>query len=220
MTRTPINEFCVVTPAIRVVSKPENLKKEKTSPIMTPSVYSLNMAAAASSSKKRSLTDMLVETVSRIEKQQEEQQRLIERMIVQQQAVSFDKKHKQEFLPIWDPSSALVKPAPIEPLGEKNPTNFTEAFQQLIRSYTALPTQKKSDVVRQSLQQSLPDVDTLCDLVDTFWQSQSRPPVFAKPDPMHGEGCSCIECPHKLELERIDEFYKEFLSTGANLPPL
>jgi len=31
------------------------------------------------------------------------------------------------------------------------------------------------------------------------------------------ETCSCVECPHKRELERIDEFYKEFLCAGQGL---
>lgn len=40
------------------------------------------------------------------------------------------------------------------------------------------------------------------------------PPNFQNRNNNFNEECSCNECPHKLELERIDEFYREFLSIG------
>jgi hypothetical protein len=84
ITKEEIPGMIVLTPSIKVISKPEQLKKKQPS-------------------KKRSLTDMLVETVSRIEKKQEEQQRLIERMLQQQtdQTTTIDKKQRID--DIWVP---------------------------------------------------------------------------------------------------------------------
>jgi len=61
--------FCYSDP-IKVISKPEQIKKKKPT-------------------KKRTLTDMLVETVTRIEKQQTDQQKLIEKITYSASSFSF-----------------------------------------------------------------------------------------------------------------------------------
>jgi len=35
--------------------------------------------------------------------------------------------------------------------------------------------------------------------------------------PASTEGCNCLDCPHKLELEKIDEFYRDFLASELPL---
>lgn len=67
ITKQEIVGLNLITFPIKVISKPEQLKKRPPS-------------------KKRSLTDMLVETVSRIEKRQDEQQKLIEKVLTVQKS--------------------------------------------------------------------------------------------------------------------------------------
>jgi len=65
LSREELPGISVVTPPIKVISKPEQLKKKQPS-------------------KKRTVSDMLVETMIRIEKKQEEQQQLLDKMMKQQ----------------------------------------------------------------------------------------------------------------------------------------
>jgi len=82
--------YCYSEP-IKVISKPEQIKKKKPN-------------------KKRTLTDMLVETVTRIEKQQTEQQKLIEKLLTQHQASA-------------NASYQFQSQAPVKPLGLMGPPN-------------------------------------------------------------------------------------------------
>ncbi len=78
ITREEIPGLAAISSPIKVISKPEQLKKRQPS-------------------KKRSLTETLVETINRIERKQEEQQKLIERLIQQQSeqtVVALEKKQK------------------------------------------------------------------------------------------------------------------------------
>src|SRR5689334_4867362 len=75
--------------AIKVISKPEQLKKRPPS-------------------KKRTLNDMLVETITRIEKRQEEQQALIEKVL-----------NQQMILPINPPQPSVSTTQTSEPVPKK-----------------------------------------------------------------------------------------------------
>jgi len=213
ITREEIPGMCLLTPAIKVISKPEQLKKRQPS-------------------KKRTLTDLLVDTVNRIEKKQEDQQRLIERMLSQQSqplvvpAQVVDKRQKVDDTPasFW------------EELPEKNEAKakelpeFEESFVHLLKAYTAMKAEEKPETIRKLIRNSSGrDTERLSELLDLFWtEGLQKEPSFGgrtrfannnsnmnKPDE---DGCSCADCPHKLELERIDEFYKEFLSSGVSVP--
>lgn len=208
ITREEIHGMTLLTPSIKVISKPEQLKKKQPS-------------------KKRSLTDMLVETVSRIEKKQEEQQRLIERMMQQQteQANSIEKKQKVEDLwPLAENSSISGK------LVEKQVSDFDEALLTLVKSYNAIQSQEKKESVSRMLRESSEkDTERLSELIEIFWtEGLHKESPFSKRPKLHPstnvpstneEGCGCVECPHKLELERIDEFYREFLTSGVATMP-
>jgi len=207
ISRDEIPGMTLLTPSIKVISKPEQLKKKQPS-------------------KKRSLTDMLVETVSRIEKKQEEQQRLIERMMHQQteQASTIDKKQKVEDLP-WGTLPELHVG------GEKNDNkqlvDFEDAFVNLIKAYSGMQSQDKSETIRRVIRNSSSkETERLSEIIDLFWtEGLRKEPSFVKKSQghkistsiLHQDGCSCVECPHKQELERIDEFYKEFLSSGVGI---
>jgi len=96
--------FCYSDP-IKVISKPEQIKKKKPT-------------------KKRTLTDMLVETVTRIEKQQTDQQKLIEKLLTQHQA-----------------SHSFQSQAVVKPIGQPNERNETNG---LTFTWEALPAQQSA----------------------------------------------------------------------------
>jgi len=216
ITKEDYAGLCLNTFPIKVISKPEQLKKR-------------------APSKKRTLTDMLVETVTRIEKKQEEQQRYLEKMMTQQASVSINmpipavqtsKKQKIEELTFWDAITSDAQQK--EKLASKESVpDFEEAFATLIKTYTGMKSEEKPETIRKLIRNSSTrDTERLSELLDLFWTEGllkersfgSRPTPSSTSSGSTQEGCCCNECPHKLELERIDEFYKEFLSSGVSLP--
>jgi len=211
LTQEEIPGMCVLTPSIKVISKPEQLKKKQPT-------------------KKRSLTDMLVETVSRIEKKQEEQQKLIERMMQQQteqttissSTISFDKKQKVDE-PLWNITELQVESDKPSSLDKQD---FEDAFATLIKSYNAMQPEEKPETIRRLIRNSSTmETERLSEMLDLFWaEGLQKEPAFAGKKSarermalLPQDGCSCTDCPHKQELERIDEFYKEFLSSGVGV---
>jgi len=195
------NEFVpsvsVLSDPIKVISKPEQLKKRKPS-------------------KKRTLTDLLVDTVTRIEKQQHEQQKLIERLVER------------------GPVSGLGLPAPIllesihpperswEAKGNSD-ADFETAFASFITAYNGLPHDERPEKIRKLIRtNSAQETEQLTELVDMFTAEGLQQGVGSEISAGQQGGCHCQNCPHKQELLRIDDFYKEFLTSpilGDNVPP-
>jgi len=198
--------FCYSEP-IKVISKPEQIKKKKPN-------------------KKRTLTDMLVETVTRIERQQTDQQKLIEKLLSQHQAAanaSFQFQSQERVKPIlsgnemnftWE-AIPSQQPAPKEPSPD-SVHDFESSFAAFIASYNALSQEEKPEKIRKIIRtSSTRDTERLSEMIDLFTSeglqqdigSEVRPPSFST------HSCSCASCPHKQELVRIDDFYKDFLSS-------
>jgi len=247
ITKEEIPGLFLYTFPIKVISKPEQLKKRPPS-------------------KKRTLTDMLVETITRIEKKQEEQQTLIERVLNQQlmmpisyssvppQQSSFlssemespsikKRKHDLFWDAMTDPSDKLFDPIPSsssssssssypkEKDGKKETVDFESAFSSMLKSYNLMTQEEKPETIRKMVRNtSSRETERLSELLDLFWtegllkersygSNTNTNPNSSIHIGNSGEGCTCAECPHKVELERIDDFYKEFLHTGVQLPP-
>lgn len=209
ITHEEIAGLTLLSPPVKVISKPEQLKKRQPS-------------------RKRTMTDMLVETVSRIEKKQEDQQQLIERILLQQtdHVGVAEKRQKTAELALWE-IVPTANTASSEGKKEDAPA-FEEAFCNLIRAYNKMESEEKPETIRKLIRNSSSrDTERLSELLDLFWTEglQKEPAFGDRPNNerpgMIGskeDGCNCPECPHKQELERIDEFYKEFLSGGVNTP--
>jgi len=239
VNKEEIGGLGLLTFPIKVISKPEHLKKRQPS-------------------KKRTLTDMLVETVSRIEKKQEEQQRLLEKMFSQQATVpsataaALEKRQKtidQSISAAMSQTQSYWEQLPVvadncgTKDGKKEIPDFEDSFGNLVKSYNSLTGEEKAETIRKMIRtSSTRDTERLSELLDLFWTEglQKEPSFGSKPsardraakdnansnsvtspsNSQTSEGCTCSSCPHKLELERIDEFYKEFLQTGvSNMPP-
>lgn len=113
VTKQDVPNLKVITAPIKVISKPEQLKKRQPAPIPVPSVGVAPVAnlavpinpipanAANNNSKKRTVNDLVIEAVTRIEKQQYEQSNILERIM---QYVALPKQETSpgnswEFLP-------------------------------------------------------------------------------------------------------------------------
>lgn len=279
---------------IKVISKPEQLKKR-------------------APSKKRSLTDMLVETVTRIEKRQEDQQKIIEKVLTAQKntptlanlpssssssnsftpnpsnsnnpnvnsnvapstfasfsplganmnsnnfnpGASYSISNRDDELAFWETflptgTSTSQEGQDVSSVFDRNegkteshpPIEFEEAFGQLVKAYNSLSSEEKPEKIRKLIRNSSSrDTERLSELLDLFWtdgllkehsgfSSRTMGPgttVHSGTGQSNAE-CQCqdvrlellffsfCQCPHKLELERVDQFYKELLTTGMNLP--
>jgi hypothetical protein len=190
---------------IKVISKPEQLKKRKPT-------------------KKRTLTEMLMDTVQRIEQQQQDQHRLIERLLTQQPVPSTASASAQSAGAAGLPDSLPVN-WPSERKAE-GPVDFESAFASFVTSYTSLPYEQKPEKIRRLLRGcSHQDLERFTELIDLFTQEAMQQGMgLPGLDPLSGPTCRCPTCPHRQELMRVDDFYKEFISAptfdaSGDLPP-
>jgi len=189
-TRIPIPGLTLFSSPVKVISKPEQLKKK-------------------APGKKRTLTEMLMETVVRIEKKQEEQQKLLEKLMTEPQPAATRAKVAQE-----DLSSLLDLEVPevVPSKEEAKPLSLEQVFSNMISAYNSLKHEERAEGIRRLVRTSAPqDRERLSELLDLFWEEGLQKDVSRSST---GVGCACGTCPHKAELERIDLFYREFLSSG------
>jgi len=188
------SSFEVISSPIKVISKPKQLKKRR-------------------ATKKRSLNDMLTETIQRIEQQQEMQQQSLE------QLARTRKRQKREFkIPLpnshtcWDgaPSPAFSVSSPPLPTGEDQ---FALSLNDFLAAYSQLATEEKSAKVRRVMRTcSSRDSDNLSEILQHSMNTKTCVHK-KKPEDEENDGCDCGDCPYRLELQKIDEFYKDFLAT-------
>jgi len=183
-----------------------------------------------------------METITRIEQKQEEQQQLLEKMMNQQSTIPMaaaavmEKRQKlvEENCGMWETignndCTSMTKEDKKE---EEEMPDFEESFGELIKAYNQMSAEERPETIRKLIRNSSTrDTERLSELLDLFWTEglQKEPSFGSRSAPRDrptisstssstkdAEGCNCVECPHKLELERIDEFYKEFLSSGIS----
>jgi len=203
-TREELPNLTLFTPSIRVISKPEQIKAKR------------------EPSKKRSMTEVLVATVARIEKKQEEQQQLIERLCSVQPEQA-QKRHKCDF------TQMMWETIPIHHPEEKKELSFEESFVDLLHAFNMMKAEEKPETIRKVVRNSSSrETEKLSEVLDLLYEGMQKEPAgFAnKSQPsitsslVKEEGCTCVDCSHKQELDRIDEFYKEFLSSGTLSAPV
>jgi len=117
------------------------------------------------------------------------------------------------------------------------PDDFEHAFSTFMASFNALPNEDRPTKIRKLIRTtSAREVDQLTEMIDMFFAEglQKQLPLqqglvenldlggrsgngaaVGKGAPM----CHPEECPHKRELARIDEFYKDFLSSAYMTEP-
>jgi len=227
-TREELPSLVAFTPSLKVISKPEQLKHkqlQQTSYHNNNSTQQNNTTASTTppNTKKRNSNELMASTISRIEQKQHEQQRLIQRILQQQSehAQHLQKRQKLEEAHIWEVVEQKQN-------SEKKVKTFEDAFVNLIKAFSGMIADEKPETIRRVVRNtSSRDTEKLSEFLEFAYTERQNEPLLAASTRKNRdsvfsiikeEGCSCYDCPHKQELERIDEFYKEFLSTGLSMP--
>jgi len=179
---------------IKVISKPETLKKK-------------------ASSKKRNLNDLLVESITRIEQQQKEQQKLIEHLIQKSDRVPETLPHQ----PVSLREADLQFPQKYDVTVSSEAEQFEGNFRKFFQSFNSIPADERPVKIRKLIKNfSRPDTEKISELLDLFLVEGllQRSGTVKFPSTTVTRDSSC-NCPHQQELLKIDEFYKDFLTSAT-----
>jgi hypothetical protein len=168
VTKQDVPNLKVVTAPIKVISKPEQLKKRQPAPtpipvipngIPTPAILPIaNIPANTPNNKKRTVNDLVVEAVTRIEKTQYEQNSMLER-IMQYCAMA-----KQEN-PL-NPNTSWELLPPLSKMPRKD-NDFETCFAQLLKSFQSIDPNHRAEKVRRVARGlSLIESEALAEFVD------------------------------------------------------
>ena len=211
MTRQPLSDnlICKSEP-IKVISKPEQVRKRR-----------------KTTDKRRSINDILLESLSRIQKAQEEQQQQLDKLqdtmnSLQQTAIpadvanwlineaqggSLDEKKGWNLPRLWLMLSSV---------GKEEQMDFEASFQDLMQSYEDLPAAERSNHVRNVVARNsqFNTNEQLLEMVDLFAAEGLQREIGEQVDQMGTENniCECENCPHRQELERVEGFYRDVFS--------
>lgn len=228
----------VISAPIKVISKPKQMKKRK-------------------ATKRRSLNDMLVETVQRIESQQEAQQEALEQLIRSKKRKATELRSGKDFKTphnfsssvanVGVPQHAYTTYANVSMNTNNNNNSYSntnnnsssvsnwdpsvqaeedlvEAIVQFFAAYEQLESGDRPSKIRRVMRSiTTRETEQLSELFDDltsarFDECTGEKEEKKKEYPASQEGCNCLDCPHKAELEKIDEFYKDFLLTSSEMP--
>eukprot|EP01116_Phalansterium_solitarium_P017954 TRINITY_DN4578_c1_g1_i1.p2 TRINITY_DN4578_c1_g1~~TRINITY_DN4578_c1_g1_i1.p2 ORF type:complete len:341 (+),score=84.93 TRINITY_DN4578_c1_g1_i1:94-1116(+) len=187
VTHALIPGLALMTPSIKVISKPEQIKKKPTQP---------------PANKKRAISavvaDPMMDSLGRLEARQEETNRILERILVEKSRAT------------------LVKPevvAPLAPLAEFE-QSFARMARAFL---TVPPEERASAIRRlaSASGSDASALTEMIDMFSV--EGLRREPTSMMPNspPLNGE-CRCVDCPHRQELSRVDGFYQRFLENGLS----
>ena len=197
ITGVPLVDF---TQPIKVISKRNQVKKilerkeakvndNKVSKKPTTPQTSPSQEPIVGFKRQRS-DDSVSDSLARLEKQQQTQLAMLEQLL------SRENSYKEEM-------------------------DFETAFWNLLNAYKRLPPEERPSKV-QRVMRSVCENENLSDLIDLFsFQSCGRginteenilsnPCLTAFPS-CTDKGCDGDDCPHKKQLERLDDLYNDFL---------
>jgi len=154
---------------------------------------------------KRTSSDQIAESLQRLEEQQRLQFNILEALA--QKVISSSPAPSSGFN--YQPPSSLPDPEDMD---------FDNAFNNFLRAYKKISVEERPSKMKRIVKQHSEDMDTLNDFVNLY----SSEILMQTPDSanmlnsllMPSTTCSssCTgDCPHKKELERLDNFYHEFL---------
>lgn len=207
VSKQEIPNLLVITSPIKVISKPEQLKKRQPAPT--------NPSTASTMSKKRTVNDMVVEAITRIEKQQAEQTYLMEKLLEMQHN---NNKRPHSEISGWDFAVARAQ--------TKEIPDFDSSFLQLLKTFAAIEPNQRAEKVRHiSRGLSAADHENFSELVDMLTSEglgqdpghAARPAIFNAPLSLFdNKNYGCNQCTHKHELEKIDNIFFTMPPYGAN----
>jgi len=191
VTGKSLRGIYIFSEPIKVVSKPEQIKKKKVSKEKIPK----------DKEKKIKMNQEFIDRLEKIESSCEQQQSLLSTLVPLKFPI-FEKievKTEKEKQPIVQPIS-----------------DFEKCFLQFIKSYDKMDQFEKPHKIRKLMKNtSTRDIETVTDMLETFSQASSIRREINKDCIQNGnKKCSCNHCPHRDELQRIDDFYNRFLVTS------
>lgn len=173
VSKQDVPNLKVITAPIKVISKPEQLKKRQPAPLplpiptnnLPPPIASIpmnpNLPASGPPSKKRTVNDLVVEAVTRIEKQQYEQSNMLDRIMqfiaIPKQENSLNPNTSWEFLPPLNKLSS----------SQRKDESFESCFAQLLKSFQSIDPNHRAEKVRRiGRGLSLVENEALAEFVD------------------------------------------------------
>jgi len=201
ITKQVIQSLFVLSESIKVVSKPEQVKKKKAA------TKTKKPVAEEKEVTKKQITEVLGDYLERIESTCTQHQTLLSLLLEAstktQQAIDITLEA------IEVPQSKKQKKPQTPEL-----TPFEQAFYAFVESYDKLDPEEKPNKIRKVMKNtSTRDTESFTEMVETFQNESASPATIEKTkDPVKGRGCQCSHCPHKEELQRIDDFYNRFLT--------
>jgi len=144
----------------------------------------------------------------RIEEQQNEQHKLLTKLYM---------KSQHEISSTSDSNLNITEAC-------LSPEEFERTFSTFLNAYNNLSPEDKPARVRKLIRNTPSrDVDQLNELLDMFWaeglQKKMRRENGQVSNIQGISSCDMEDCPHKKELERIDDFYRDFLNNSlASMP--
>lgn len=156
ITRTPITNLRIYTEPIKVISKPEQIKRrlaeDTVSDTKTPRIMT-SSSMPVSAPRKRNMNESLVDSLGRIEQQQQQHGKMLEQILEMQQQIS----------PAKRPCLAL----PSSTKSCESEMEFSAAFSCLLKSYSALDRDHRAVAVRHLVRTVNPsDFDNLSEMID------------------------------------------------------
>jgi len=166
---------------------------------------------------KRTSSDIIADALLRLEEQQRDQGRLLQQLMTERQTAQSARSSK-DFHPIQHSVS----------IPDPNDMDFDAAFKRFLDAYKKIPAEDRPFKIRKTMKTASElDSQSLGEFVNIYnnevllGSEQLMGPLMDLP-PLpsngnisngnsHSGSCSCSECPHKRQLERLDKFYSEFL---------
>jgi len=202
-TKEAIPSLSITTQPIKVVSKPEQVARIKEGQSGQKPVN------PATRTKKRSLNELMYETMQKIEKQQQEHQALL-----QQLATSTTTNAAAVPTGTSDKKLKVVDGDPLE-----------NALHNLLASYQHTdPTERPIKIRKLVRKAAAKEVDALSEFTNHLQYSLQKDDACTYPssdDQNFPSSTTKVEATNNIsydELQRIDEFYRDLLFTG-NLTP-
>jgi hypothetical protein len=214
VSKQEIPNLKVITSPIKVISKPEQLKKRQPgAPAMAPPIITQqqgitptlvapvpnpNITVTNPNSKKRTVNDLVIEAITRIEKQQSEQANSLDRIMqfiaIPKQEGSLNPNTSWEFLP------PLAK-------SQRKEDSFESHFGALLKSFQSLDPNSRAEKVRRVARGlSLAENEALAEFVDMMMTEglgidchpsrlESRPVMPNNLMPQHLDIKPALYCP-------------------------
>jgi len=224
-TKERIDTLVVISEPIKVVSKPEKINKPKkavTSPKQSSSAQTINNNNNSEVGKKRSIEDMVKESLSKIEAVASQQRQFINQLLEnassqQTQTVNIiENLGIETIVPLKVKEKEWVrKDKKKEMQPPTRQTEFESAFIQFMSAYDKLEHDQRPEKIRKLMKTSARNIDTAIEMFDLYASEAASgcPQSDSSSTSESGSTCACgLNCSFKKELERIDLFYDEFLS--------